>query len=190
MLPFGTRIIGRIQLSDQNNLTGRGFNALYFGRAPGVKHGILLRNLETNRTVVRVSWRIKSRVDRDPSPALRPVDIEFDDETSAYDYNEDYNRITYVDESGVPPSEPLVPVTQKSGVLQTQNLPALLPRDTEGFPLHATTYRDIHRKDTSPSARNYFKKIGLQGYDAESKEHFKIVSICLPNITGKGSKTP
>ena len=190
MLPFGTRIIGRIQLSDQNNLTGRGFNALYFGRAPGVKHGILLRNLETNRTVVRVSWRIKSRVDRDPSPALQPVDIEFDDETSAYDYNEDYNRITYVEESGVPPSEPLLTVTKKSGVLQTPNLTAQLPRDTEGFPLHATTYRDIQRKDTSPSARNYFKKIGLQGYDNETKEHFKIVSICLPNITGKGSKTP
>ena len=57
-LPWGTLVTGHIPLSLQSTQSGRGREYIYVGRCQDARGGIILLNPETNRTVIRRTFKV------------------------------------------------------------------------------------------------------------------------------------
>jgi hypothetical protein len=107
-LPFGSRVIAHVPLTNQRADSLRGVKTIYVGAADGVKGGILLFDPETKRTQIRVSFKTMGMQDELPSPLLRDVQVQIDSDCSyLYDDNtSDVSRLVSLppvlqDEPGV-----------------------------------------------------------------------------------------
>ena len=58
ILPFGTRVLALLPLKLQTALSGRAFDAIYVGRAPGVKEVIKLFNPSSKRIILRRTFKV------------------------------------------------------------------------------------------------------------------------------------
>ena len=57
-LPWGTLVTGHIPLSLQSTQSGRGREYIYVGRCKDARGGIILLNPETNRTIIRRTFKV------------------------------------------------------------------------------------------------------------------------------------
>jgi hypothetical protein len=163
-IPFGTRVIARLPLELQRADSLRGVKTIYVGTAPGVKGGVLLRNPETKRTIVRVTFKPMGPNDERPSPLLREREMEVTDDES-YQFDDHKNEITQFvqSESVVPSNESHVSANDE--VAQSDGV----------------RYVRAKRSDiTGRYKRNhlaYFTKIGMCFVDTDVRVRFKITGV-------------
>jgi hypothetical protein len=186
LMPFGSRVLAHLPLKMQNNLSGRALPCYYLGPAPGIKGGILLHNIATDRTLCRVSFKVMGQVDQQ-LPTQQPMDIEVSGEEGLDEYVYDELSHTTSRLSGV--GTPGVYVIPSPGV----SIGSLGVFD-DMVPVVEPTfvYKSVRPADLLKNQGHYFQKIKMQFVDLATNEHMRIVDVCLCTSIkrGAGSKTP
>jgi hypothetical protein len=80
IFPFGSIVLAHISAKHQTSLSYKCFEAIYMGPADGVKGGILLRNMRTNRNIIRRSFKILDPGDIEAFNPKYDINIEIEEE--------------------------------------------------------------------------------------------------------------
>ena len=173
ILPFGTRVLAHLPLKLQTALSGRAFDAIYVGRAPGVKGAIKLFNPSSKRIILRRTFKVLGPSDFIYPDPLARTHIEISEE-------EGIDQLLYdsVLDRAIDVSEPSV---KNSGVSTTSS--------KKKKEIGSITYRSVLRSEVPKLQRFYFSKIGMQFLDIATGENLKIIDIVRCTSTrGAGSK--
>ena len=160
-LPFGARVLAHIPLELQDGLS-RASPMIYLGPAPGIKEGILLRNIETGRTIYRRTFSLPPRIPTISSIPNTINQISLKSSETDEDFDDNYNILrndpTHIGQQYA--ADDVEPETKHSYIV-------------------------LGSKDVKKSQRLYFTKINMQFIDSGTDEKFKIVGIYL-NTTLQG----
>ena len=99
ILPFGTRVLAHLPLKLQTALSGRAFDTIYVGRAPGVKGAIKLFNPSSKRIILRRTFKVLGPSDFIyPDPLVRThIDISEEEGIDQLLYDSVFDRaIIYI----------------------------------------------------------------------------------------------
>ena len=155
MMPFASRVLGHLPLKMQNNLSGRSISCLYLGPALGIKGGILLHNLATNRTICRVSFKVMGQVDRLGVPhAVTEMELSGEEGADEYIYDEETESVRTIS----------VPDVPDSGVVSNPGV-------------SSSPYRSVLQADLPKSQLPYFKKLRMQFIDIIARQRSACVLL-------------
>jgi len=80
IFPFGAKALAHINPKHQTSLSFKCFEAVYMGPADGVKGGILLRSMKTNRNIIRRTFKILGPGDSEAFDSKFDINIEIEEE--------------------------------------------------------------------------------------------------------------
>jgi len=164
IFPFGSRVKSHVPLSLQTWETTRCRDGIVIGRAKHHKGSIVIRHLDTMKTVVRYTFKVLGQRDTISAGSKAVTEIELPDDTEAPEMFFDHI----------------------SGATSTRRIADTLQQD-------GTKYREAKKTDlTKAQQRDYWPKLDKHFTDGSTGVPYKIVGIgyLITDALGRKSKTP
>jgi hypothetical protein len=143
MIPFGSRVLAHIPLEHQTALSGKCFETIMMDSADGVKGGVVLRNMKTNRDIVRRTFKVigPGQENYDPTYDIN-VEIPYE-EDDIPDINLDFNSDTdYI-------------TNDREYITLNRNSPEITQRNKHYFNKVKMTFHD-------KSENKFFKTVAIE----------------------------